>query len=247
MRVNAWLLAIVAALSAISPVLAADKAKKSEKSGNTIEVSLEPQQWQMRRSETIKAFNAYYGSDGKDKAAEAKVDAILTNIEKAPWSITPMEAMDIYGTYYVPYEGEKNIGGLLEMISMFAVVGLYDANRFGDASARAEIMNNEGFLKRPFTLGGEAGVNQLVAFLQQHPKEAEAAVSAGANKAARLAELAQYDVQWPTAYGLTRMTCAMEGKKNCPPPKALSKDKWNQAFTEAVQTVQYYYRDNSKK
>jgi hypothetical protein len=158
-----------------------------------------------------------------------------------------MEAMDIYGAFYVPNEGAKNIGSLLQMVSMFAIVGLYDANRFADASARAEIMNNEGFLKRPFTLGGEAGVKQLMAFLENHPKEAEAAVSAGANMAAILADKAQYDVHWPTAYGLGRLTCAMEGKKTCPTPEALPKDKWKQAFSEAVQSVKHYYRDNSKK
>ena len=247
MRVNGWVLCIVTALSPMSPVWAADKAQKSETQGNTVEIKVEPQQWQIRRSETAKAFNAYYGSGGKDKAAAGKVDAILTKLEKNPWSVTPMEAIDIYGAFYVPNEGAKNIGGLLQMVSMFAIVGLYDTNRFADASGRAEIMNNEGFLKRPFTLGGDAGVKQLVAFLEKHPKEAEAAVSAGANMAAKLAESAQYDVHWPTAYGLTRMSCAMEGKKNCPPPEALPKDKWNQAFAEAVQTVKHYYRDNSKK
>lgn len=247
MRVNGLVLGIVAALSLMSPVWAADKAQKSETLGNSVEIKVEPQQWQIRRSETAKAFNAYYASGGKDKAAAGKVDAILTNLEKNPWSVTPMEAIDIYGAFYVPNEGDKYIGSLLQMVSMFAIVGLYDTNRFADASGRAEIMNNENFLRRPFTLGGEAGVKQLVDFLQQHPKEAEAAVSAGASKAAKLAEMAQYDIHWPTAYGLTRMSCAMEGKKNCPPPKALPKDKWNQAFAEAVQTVKHYYRDNSKK
>ena len=247
MRVNGLVLGIVAALSLMSPVRAADKAQKGETQRHTVEIKVEPQQWQIRRSETAKAFNAYYGSGSKDKAAADKVDAILTNLEKTPWSFTPMEAIDIYGAFYVPNEGDKHMGSLLQMVSMFAIAGLYDANRFADASGRAEIMNNESFLRRPFTLGGEAGVKQLVDFLQQHPKEAEAAVLAGADKAAKFVEKAQYDVHWPTAYGLTRMSCAAEGKKNCPPPPALPKEKWGQAFSEAVQTVKRYYRDNSKK
>lgn len=247
MQVTGLVLSIVTAVSLASSVWAADKDQKAELPGHTIEIAVEPQQWQIRRSETMKAFNAYYGSGGKDKTAEVKLDAILTNLEKKPWSITPMEAIDIYGGFYVPNEGAKNIGAILKMVSMFAIVGLYDANRFADASGRAEIMNNEGFLKRAFTLGGEAGVKQLVAFLEKHPKEAEAAVSAGADMATKLVEMADYDVHWPTAYGLARMGCAMEGKKNCPPPEALPKSKWKEAFTEAVQTVTYYYRDNSKK
>lgn len=99
------------------------------------------------------------------------------------------------------------------MVSIFAIVGLYDTNRFADASARAEIINNEGFLSRAFSLGGDAEVEQLVAFLEKHPKEAESAVSAGARIAAKLADRAEYDVHWQTAYGLIRMSCAMEGKR----------------------------------
>ena len=247
MRVNGLVLGIVVAMSLMSPAWAAGKAQESETLGKTIEIPVEAQPWQIRRSETAKAFNAYYSSDGKDTAAEGKVDAILSNIEKNPWSVTPMEAMDIYGAFYVPKEGAENIGALLKMVSMYAIAGLYDTNRFADASARAEIINNEGFLTRAFSLGGNAGVEQLVAFLEKHPKEAEDAVSAGANFAAKLAVRAEYDVHWPTAYGLSRTLCVMERQKICPPPEALPKDQWNQAFAEAVQTIKHYYRNNSQK
>lgn len=247
LRAKALALCILATVLASPSAWAADKTGKKELPGHTVEIKVEPQAWQVRRNETAQTLNAFYASGGKDKAAEAKLDAILTGLEKDPMSITPMEAMDLYGAFYVPNEGATQIASLLKMVAVFAMIGLYDTYRFADASGRAEILNNEGFLKRAFTLGGDAGTKQLVDFLTKHPKEAEAAVSGAANIASTLIEKAHYDVHWPTAYGLARMSCSLEGKKNCPPPEAMPKDKWSEAFVSAVLYVKHYYRDNSKK
>lgn len=223
------------------------KAPKNGTPGQTVEIKVRPQAWQVRRGEFAKTVNAINASQGKDQAALKKLDMILTDMEKTPMSRTPMEAMDIYGVFYVPREGEKNMKSLLSMISAYAILGWYDALRFGDESGRAEIVNNERFFLRAFALSGEDGVKQLTILIQEHPKEAAEAVQKGVLIATTYRGKVQYDESWPSAYGLQRTLCGLEGAKECPKPQALPKDKWNAAFEEAVARVKHYYRDNSKK
>jgi len=210
-------------LSLASLAQAADGngAKPRGNPGQTVEIKVQPQAWQVRRSEFAKTVNAINASQGKDQAALKKLDMILTDMEKTPMSRT--------------------------MISAYAILGWYDALRFGDESGRAEIVNNERFFLRAFALSGEDGVKQLTILIQEHPKEAAEAVQKGVLIATTYRGKVQYDESWPSAYGLQRTLCGLEGAKECPKPQALPKDKWNAAFEEAVARVKHYYRDNSKK
>lgn len=235
------------ALTSLAQAAENNGAKARGNPGQTVEIKVQPQAWQVRRGDFAKTVNAINASQGKDQAALKRLDMILTDMEKSPMSRTPMEAMDIYGAFYVPREGETNMKSLLSMISAYAILGWYDALRFGDESGRAEIVNNERFFLRAFALSGEDGVKQLTVLIQEHPKEAAEAVQKGALIATTYRDKVQYDESWPSAYGLQRTICGMEGTKDCPKPQALPKDKWNAAFEEAVARVKHYYRDNSKK
>ncbi|MBI3444059.1 MAG: hypothetical protein HY055_01510 [Magnetospirillum sp.] len=72
-------------------------------------------------------------------------------------------------------------------------------------------------------------------------------MSAGTRLAAAISDKISYDVHWPTAYGLGRLSCGLEGAKTCPPPPAMPKDKWKDSFAEAAAQVAHYYRDNGRK
>jgi hypothetical protein len=52
----------------------------------------------------------------------------------------------------------------------------------------------------------------------------------------------RYDHQWPSAYGLERMMCAMGGE--CSPPSAMPKAQWGDAWEETKAHVTRYYRIN---
>src|SRR5258708_33362509 len=116
--------------------------------GPTGQPQLQPQPWQIRRSDFAKAMR---GAQAADEAARKTLDATVTEFEKRPFSRTPMENMEILGVFYVPKDGiEKS----LVIVAANAVLGWYDALRFGSESGRAEILNNEGFLKKAFVLAG---------------------------------------------------------------------------------------------
>ncbi|MGE5503601.1 MAG: hypothetical protein ACM31L_04175 [Actinomycetota bacterium] len=239
--------AVVAAAILVSlPVAAADVKAPSP---STVEVHVEPQAWQVRRAEFARAFNVVNANNGDQSDAKALkvIDDRLTSFEKAPLSFTPMEAMDLYGAFYVPKDGSTKMKELLQMVSAMATLGWYDALRFADESGRAEIVNNEAFFKRAFVLGGDEGTQQLLALLQKHPREAAEAVATGIGLARKVRDNVGYDVRWPTGYGLHRTRCALSGGKDCPKPAELPKDKWDGAFAEAANVVETYYRDNSKK
>jgi len=205
----------------------------------TIAVQTPQQDWQQRRTALFTALN-----DVNHTVGAAALDAALTGFEKDPVSLTPMEAMDLYGVFYVPREGADKMPALLKVISMQAVLGWYDALRFADASGRAEIIDNEGFFKRAFLMGGNDGVQRLVDLLEKHPQEAAQAVSDGVALARQFRDRVNYDQHWPSAYGLTVIQCASQKAKTCPPPPALPPNKWDAAFEDAVTQVTHYYRKN---
>ena len=230
-------IAILVALAGIGPVAAADLP------GRTIAVKVAPQAWQVRRAEVAATVKAINDSRGKDQEAVGRLDGVLTAFEGDPLSITPLEAMDLYGVFYVPNEGATNIKGLLKMVASYAALGWYDALRFGDASGREEIRNNEGFFRRAFQVGNDDGTKQLLELMTNHPDDAAEAVQAGIAFARTVRNDVHYDTHWPSAYGLARMRCGMEGAKDCPPPPSLPKEQWDAAFTEAATVVEHYYRN----
>ena len=205
----------------------------------TVAVDAPRQAWQIRREALFTALS------NKDHAkADAALDKALTDFEKNQFALTPMEAMDLYGIFYVPHEGEKNMTAVLKVVAMQAALGWYDALRFADESGRAEIVNNEGFFKRAFVLNGDKGLKQLLAFLDEHPDEATQAVSDGIALARKFRGQVDYDEHWPSAYGLTVTQCGLKKAKSCPPPPALPKDQWDSAFEQAITQVIGYYRKN---
>ncbi|MBI3444058.1 MAG: hypothetical protein HY055_01505 [Magnetospirillum sp.] len=167
---SVWMVSALVVTLWGASALAADRPAGKELPGQTIEIKLEPQAWQTRRAETANVIGAIEASKGKNKAAMDRFDAILTAFEKDPVSITPMEAMDLYAVFYVPNESDKNMAGVLQMVSAFAVLGWYDSLRFADESGRAEIINNERFFNRAFTISGEATTKKLMDYLHKHPK-----------------------------------------------------------------------------
>jgi len=205
----------------------------------TIVVDTPQQDWQKRRQ----ALFAVLG--GKDQAKASKaLDAALTGLEKNPVSLTPMEAMDLYGIYYVPQEGGSKMSEILTMVAIQATLGWYDSLRFADESGRAEIVNNEGFFKRAFVLNGEQGAKQLTDLMSKHPQDTAKAVADGIAFARKLRGHVDYDEHWPSGYGLSVMQCGLEKAKTCPPPPALPQEKWDAAFDEAAARVTQYYRIN---
>lgn len=210
-------------------------------------IKVEPQPWQMRRAKFRDTIETLLASNGENPEALRYLDEALTKFEMAPVSLTPMEAMDIWGLFYVPREGDLYPELTLRIIAIYAILGWYDALRFADASGRAEISFNESFFSRAFRLAGPEIQKFFTDFLTNHPEKASEAVQIGISTAREWRNQVEYDVRWPNAYGLTRMRCALEGEKECPPPSALPREQWDAAFEEAVALVERYYRDNSKK
>ncbi|HVI53046.1 MAG TPA: hypothetical protein VM661_17690 [Candidatus Sulfotelmatobacter sp.] len=225
--------AVKAALTAMLLMCAAAQAE-------TVAVQTPLQDWQQRRVALFQALN------GKDKTkATAALDGALTGFEKDPVSLTPMEAMDLYGVFYVPREGAANMQNLLKAVAMQATLGWYDALRFADESGRAEIENNEGFFKRAFLMGGGDGIKQLMDLMENHPADAAKAVADGITLARQFRDHVDYDEHWPTGYGLTAAQCGLNQGKACPPPPALPQAKWGAAFDQAAAFVTQYYRKNN--
>lgn len=214
--------------------------------GKTVLLEVKPDPWQLRRKEVIDLVSVILKSDYKDKAASAKFEKILTSFDKDFVSITPMEGMDLQRMYYVPMSKPADMESNLGVVAALATLGWYDALRFADESGRAEIQHNESFFLRAFTAPGSTAKDEVVAFLSQHPQEAQRAVKAGTDAARTVLSRIHYDVQWPASYGLLRSQCALQGGKNCRRPTALPKDQWPAAFEEAVALTTRYYRDNSK-
>lgn len=238
---------VIALILALPSGVSAENNQPSNAVGRQIEVNVEPQAWQVRRAVFVQTVKDINSSQGRDAAALARFDGLLTSFEKAPYSLTPMEAMDYYGIFYVPREGATKMPKILQMVTLFAVLGWYDALRFGEESGRAEIISNEFFFIRPFRLAGREHIKQSMDFLVSNPQEAAEAVQTGIAYARNARGKVQYDEQWPTAYGLQRLTCGMEGRKDCPKPPALPQEQWDAAFEQAISIVEHYYRNNASR
>lgn len=202
--------------------------------------------WQARRLRTldvIRVMKDPQADKATHQAAFNAFDAILSRFEKAPYRVTPMEAMDLYQLFYLTREADKMASHLL-MISWSATLGWYDALRFADDSGRAEILNVERFFDRALRVRRA----EYQEFLKKEPQKAAAAVAEGIASARKMVAATQglYDVRWPVAYGLLAAQCASQGGKSCARPPELPPDKWPAAFEDAVARVQQHYSQGLK-
>jgi hypothetical protein len=171
------------------------------------------QPWQIRRETywaTVKNANS------QDADAKKKLDAVLTEFESQPFARTPMENMDILGTFYVPKDGVEKA---FVIVIANATLGWYDALRFGSESGRTEIQTNERFFLRAYLLSGPKTTEQFKQFMKEHPDQAHTALINGLSIAEKIRKNPPYDVRWPTAYGLERVICAEGG--SCERPKEI--------------------------
>lgn len=223
-------------------VVSSDKLDQgSQNIGKTVVVDVKKQEWQVRRLGYINAVKKY-SKDQNDKEALDVIDKALGNYEKQPWSITPMEAMDLLQTFYVPREGLKT----MSMLVAEAILGYRDTLQWASKSGRSEIIWNEQFFIRALTNGGKTKkiMDEWLKFVEEKPEEAKKIVEDGVRFAKSIdAFKGGYDRKWPTAYGLERMINAMDGKKdetkdtpNIPDEKALN---------DAIVKISAYYLPKS--
>lgn len=218
----------------MAPTSRADSAPPAV--GKVVTIPVQPQAWQSRRAEFARIIN---GLGDKDAKTIEAFKAVLTEFEQQPFSRTPMENMEILGVYYLPQEG---IEPILTYIAANAALGWYDALRFGSESGRSEILNNESFFKLSLVLAGEDFTQQAVKFFEEQPEKTAQLVQKGLAIADKFKDDTRYDHQWPSAYGLERMMCAMGGE--CSPPSAMPKAQWGDAWEETKAHVTRYYRIN---
>ena len=228
--------AVLSFLLAILLVPASRADSLSPAVGEDVTVLVKPQAWQSRRAEFARILDQL---SAKDEHAILAFKAVLTEFEQQPFSRTPMENMEVLGVYYLPKEG---IEAVLAYIAANAALGWYDALRYGSESGRSEILHNEGFFKLSLMLAGEEYVQQAVKFFEEQPEKTAQLVQKGIAIADALKDDPRYDHQWPSAYGLERMMCAMGGE--CSQPSAIPKTQWAEAWDETRARVTHYYRIN---
>ena len=193
-----------------------------------------PEAWQVREAQYFKIIE---GVRRGDAVSQMALDRVLTEFETSRMTRTPIENLDILGTFYIPKEGVEKA---LPIVVMNEVLGWYDALRFGTESGRAEILQNESFYKRPFVLAGPASIQQIISLLRDHPDEVAADVHEGIMFAENHKSRHDYDAHWPSAFGLERTICAQGGK--CTPPESLPEEQWPAAWSAAENRVLAYYK-----
>ncbi len=193
------------------------------------------QEWQVRREKLDHVIN---GARQNDADSLKQFDKILTEMEQHPHDRTPMEILDVLGTYYVPNEG---LEPTLPTIATQLVLGWYDALRFGTHSGRAEILDNEQFFKRAMVLSGQDVTDKSLKFLNDHQDKVAQLVAEGIKDAEPFRDVPSYDRKWPTGYGLERILCASGEAEKCNPPPGLQKDQWDKAWADSKKAVTEYF------
>ena len=207
--------------------------------GTIVPIHVELQAWQIRRA----VFQALSLRLRKSDFSAAKdYDAVLTEFDTQPFSRTPIETLEILGDYYIPKEGPDPA---LAVVVQNLVLGWYDALRFASESGRVEIVNNDGFFKKAFVLGGSEVVNRFVKFAADKPERVRALVAQGIAIAEKYRETNTYDRHWPTAYGVERLLCAQGGP--CDAPPEMPKEQWSGAWEEAKRRVTLYFQPAPSK
>jgi hypothetical protein len=230
---------VLAVLAMFGSIEAATDETNSGPPSNAAAVQPTMQAWQVRRA----AFQrAAQGARQGDPRAQRDFDAVLTEFETRVLSRTPMENVEIMGAFYVPKQGPDPA---LSIIVQNLVLGWYDALRFASESGRAEILNNEGFFKKAFILGGPDVTDRDTKFLKENPGQASQLVAQGISFAEKFRETQNYDRHWPTAYGLERVICAQGG--SCTGPSPMPKEQWDAAWEEAKHRVTSYFQATKPK
>jgi hypothetical protein len=193
------------------------------------------QEWQVRREKLDHVIN---GARQNDPDSLKQFNQILTEMEQHPHDRTPMEVLDVLGTYYVPNEG---LEPTLPVIATQLVLGWYDALRFGTHSGRAEILDNEQFFKRAMVLSGKDVTDKSLRFLNEHQDRVAQLVAEGIKAAEPFRDVQSYDRKWPSAYGLERMLCASGDAEKCNASPALPKDQQDKAWEDSKKAVTDFF------
>jgi hypothetical protein len=193
------------------------------------------QEWQVRRE---KLDHVIVGARRNDPEALKQFDQILTDMEEHPLDRTPIEALDIVGSYYLPNEG---IESSLTLVVTHLVLGWYDVLRFASPSGRAEITDKEQFFKRALVLAGKDVTDKSLEFLQDHQDRVAQLVQQGVIYADKFRDTPSYDRQWPSAYGLERILCASGAADKCKASRLLPKEQWDAAWAESKKAVTDYF------
>src|SRR6202020_2257670 len=134
--------------------------------------------------------NTIVGWRKNDPDAVKQFDHTLTEMEKHPLNRTPLEVLDVLGTYFVPNEG---IGSSLTVIVTNLVLGWYDVLRFASPSGRAEIIDNEQFFRRALVLSGQDVADKSFQFLMDHQDQVAQRVAKGILYAQGARDTPSYD------------------------------------------------------
>jgi hypothetical protein len=227
------LLFISLAVVSCTSVLADPTAGPTPQS-SAVPTHVEPQAWQLRRAEFQKTVQGVRASDPK---AQKDFDTVLTEFETHAFSRTPIENLEIIGVFYMPKDG---MDPGLSVVVANLVLGWYDALRFASESGRAEIVNNEGFFRKAFIIGGTEITAKAGKFLEDNQERSAQLVAQGISFAERFRETSNYDRHWPTAYGLEHLLCAQGGSCADPPP--MPKEAYDKAWEDAKQRVTTYFK-----
>lgn len=216
---------------ASTTTLAQAPAAPAESAAST-PAAVPQQEWELRRQrflQTIKQLQE------KDALARRDFERQVRAFEQRPFSLTPLEAMDYIGAVFVPQAGVEK---LLPLVAAQAALGLYDVARFGSTLGEAQLIEIEGFLRRPLTWGGDAQAEKSRAFLREHPARAAQLVQEGLQLANGERIGPGYDARWARALG----RCAPEIAANCPQPRDVPVAEWDDVWDKVKQRVTAYYR-----
>jgi hypothetical protein len=188
--------------------------------------------WEQRRQKYLQAVK---GMQDNQPLARKDFERTILDFELHPFAYTPLEAMDIIGSVYVPKVG---VPKMLSLIAAEAALGLYDMWRFGSSLGEAELLEGERFLSRPLTLAGPEQAEKSKAYFREHPQEAAQLVEQGLKLAEDQRQSPFYDNRWVTALG----QCEPEAAATCPPLRKLAEPAWDAVWKRARQRVTDYYR-----
>lgn len=187
---------------------------------------IELQQWEKRRLAFSDLTRRLRQDDG---LARKEFEMVVRRFESTPFDLTPLEAMDLIGSVFVPQVGVEK---MLPLISAQAALGLYDAYRFGSEEAQAQLLRGERFLPRPLTLAGPDQTAKSRKFLQDNPKLAAALVQKGIALADNERQSPAYDARWITAFDRDSKVAV----------QAAPREEWPAIWARVIKEVTDYYR-----
>lgn len=218
----------------------ASTSEPAQLAGTTIIIDTPLKPWQIKRKKYIDAY-VKLGQNPQDQESISYIDTTLSEFEKAMWSKTPVEVMDLLQTFYVPQEGIK----VMPQVIAEAILGYRDALQWASASGKAEIMNNDQFLLRALRAGSEKPLaDQWFELIDTNYTEAKQIMEQGIQYARRIDSLKMrpdyYDRQWPTAFGLEQIMPELSNQPDhVKSAKPLMSDET--AMEEAIKKISSYY------